>query len=99
MWDRPAETTSLLGSSASGSAGSAGTFAQLAAGGGKGASSGASIDARTLHEALGARVRRFRQCRSLPLSLIAYGFFIASLLLHAKVPTAYDFEVRKTGIH
>ncbi len=57
------------------------------------AAGGLSIDREVLTTALAFRVRRFRQCRSLPLSVGAYAFFIAAILLHAKVPTAYDVEM------
>ena len=56
---------------------------------------GFSIERETLVIALVHRVRRFRQCRSLPLSIASYILFIVAILLHAKVPTAYDIE---TGI-
>jgi hypothetical protein len=47
--------------------------------------------------ALARRSERARRCRSVPLSLAVYAAFIASLLLHAPVGPAYDFETALVG--
>ena len=46
----------------------------------------------TLLRALEVREHRFRHCRSLPLSLLCYAAFIATLLLHARSSVAYDLQ-------
>jgi hypothetical protein len=51
-----------------------------------------SIPRVQLLHALEYRQHRFRHCRSLPLSLLSYAAFIATLLLHAKVSIAYDLQ-------
>lgn len=53
---------------------------------------GVSIRRAALLRALQYRAHRFRHCRSLPLSLLSYTAFIATLLLHAKVSIAYDLQ-------
>jgi hypothetical protein len=51
-----------------------------------------AIPRALLLHALEYREHRFRHCRSLPLSLLSYAAFIATLLLHAKVSIAYDLQ-------
>jgi hypothetical protein len=83
------ESSALLLASEGGAPPGGGTFTLRTPAGG---AATLCIERDALLTALTFRVRRFRQCRSLPLSVTAYAFFLVALLLHAKIPVAFDVE-------
>jgi Polycystin cation channel len=52
----------------------------------------AFIERELLLEVMKKRIYRARQCRSVPISVITFFFYIVCLLTHISIPTGYDVE-------